>query len=85
MKERIEDKRDTELTWIRKRRFIDRASSLINFLIPVVTMTVTYGTYTLIMGKALNASKVFSTMTVFDLLRDNIEQVLRLLGLLYRP
>ncbi|KAJ6555073.1 hypothetical protein DFH09DRAFT_1318263 [Mycena vulgaris] len=75
MKERIEDKRDAELTWIRKRRFIDLASSLINFLIPVITMTVTYGTYTLIMGKPLNASKVFSTMTVFDLVRGNIEQV----------
>ncbi|KAJ6555137.1 hypothetical protein DFH09DRAFT_573964 [Mycena vulgaris] len=75
MKERIEDKRDAELTWIRKRRFIEVTSGLINFLIPVFTMTVTYGTYTLIMGKPLNASKVFSTMTVFDLLRESIEQI----------
>ncbi|KAJ7449167.1 hypothetical protein FB451DRAFT_1375079 [Mycena latifolia] len=45
MKDRISDKRDAELKWIRKRRIIDLASSLINFIIPVVTMTVTYGTY----------------------------------------
>ncbi|KAJ6587825.1 P-loop containing nucleoside triphosphate hydrolase protein [Mycena sp. CBHHK59/15] len=30
---------------------------------------------TLIMGQPLNASKVFSSMTVFDLLRDNIAQI----------
>ncbi|KAJ7435253.1 multidrug resistance-associated ABC transporter [Mycena latifolia] len=30
---------------------------------------------TLIMGKALNASKVFSTMTVFDLLSDSISEM----------
>ncbi|KAJ6556823.1 hypothetical protein DFH09DRAFT_1248351 [Mycena vulgaris] len=61
MKKTIEGKRDAELTWIRKRRFIDLASSLVNFLIPVLTMT------TLIMGQPLNASKVFSTMTLFQI------------------
>ncbi|KAJ6590816.1 P-loop containing nucleoside triphosphate hydrolase protein [Mycena sp. CBHHK59/15] len=80
MKDRIADKRDDELRWIRKRRLLDLASSTINFLIPVITMTVTYGTYTLIMGKPLNASKVFSTMTVFDLLRNTIERITGLLN-----
>ncbi|KAF7368478.1 Multidrug resistance-associated ABC transporter protein [Mycena venus] len=91
MKARIGDKRDYELTWIRKRRLLDLASGLVNYLIPVVTMTVTYGTYvylflerkfpnshlaqTLIMGKPLNASKVFSSMTVFDILRDNMAMI----------
>ncbi|KAJ6479091.1 hypothetical protein C8R45DRAFT_933872 [Mycena sanguinolenta] len=59
MKTRIGDKRDEELVWIRKRRFIDLASGLVNFLIPVVTMTFTYATY----------------MTVFDILRVNIAQI----------
>ncbi|KAF7340501.1 Multidrug resistance-associated ABC transporter protein [Mycena sanguinolenta] len=67
MKTRIGDKRNEELVWIRKRRFIDLVNGLVNFLIPVITMTVTYATYTLIMGQPLNASKVFSSMTVFDL------------------
>ncbi|KAJ7625289.1 P-loop containing nucleoside triphosphate hydrolase protein [Mycena polygramma] len=80
MKARIGDKRDSELTWIRRRRILDMISNLVNFLIPIVTMTLTYATYvrlsmTLIMHQPLNASKVFSSMTVFDLLRDSIAQI----------
>ncbi|KAJ6448334.1 P-loop containing nucleoside triphosphate hydrolase protein [Mycena sanguinolenta] len=45
MKTRIGDKRTEELVWIKKRRFIDLASTLVNFLIPVVTMSITYATY----------------------------------------
>ncbi|KAJ7791217.1 hypothetical protein B0H14DRAFT_3094524 [Mycena olivaceomarginata] len=63
MKARIEDKRDGELTWIRKRRMIDMASGLVKCLTPAKT---------LIMGQPLNASKVFSSMTVFDLLRKSL-------------
>ncbi|KAJ7758122.1 hypothetical protein DFH07DRAFT_818757 [Mycena maculata] len=69
MKDRIADKRDDELLWIRKRRFIDLGSNLVNFFIPVITMV------TLIMGQPLNASKVFASMTVFDILRDSIAQI----------
>ncbi|KAJ6585299.1 P-loop containing nucleoside triphosphate hydrolase protein, partial [Mycena capillaripes] len=61
MKSRIGEKRDSELTWIRKRRILDMVSSLVKC--------------TLIMGQPLNASKVFSSMTIFDLLRDNIAQI----------
>ena len=35
-------------------------------------MISTYGTYTLIMGKPLTASAVFSSMTVFEMLRDQL-------------
>ncbi|KAJ7214037.1 P-loop containing nucleoside triphosphate hydrolase protein [Mycena pura] len=66
MNDRIGEKRTSELVWIRKRRFIDLASNLIKY---VVTMT------TLIMGQSLTASKVFSSMTIFDFLRDNIAMI----------
>ncbi|KAJ7512528.1 P-loop containing nucleoside triphosphate hydrolase protein [Mycena galericulata] len=79
MQERIGDKRIEELVWIRKRRLIDLWSTLVNFLIPIATMCLTYGTYvsnqTLVMGQPLNASKVFASMTVFDILRDSISQI----------
>ncbi|KAF7340426.1 Multidrug resistance-associated ABC transporter protein [Mycena venus] len=91
MKARIGDKRNNELSWTRKRRMLDLASGIINYVIPVITMTVTYATYvglfvqrhllanpyqkTLIMHQPLNASKVFSSMTVFDLLRDSIGMI----------
>ncbi|KAJ7487075.1 hypothetical protein FB451DRAFT_1337537 [Mycena latifolia] len=54
MKGRIADKRNSELTWIRKRRVLDLVSGTVKY---AVTMT------TLIMGQSLNASKVFSSMT----------------------
>ncbi|KAF8803435.1 multidrug resistance-associated ABC transporter [Phlegmacium glaucopus] len=53
MSETINEKREEEL----------------NFIIPTITMLVTYGTYTLIMKESLNASKVFSSMAVFDVVR----------------
>ncbi|KAJ6502921.1 P-loop containing nucleoside triphosphate hydrolase protein [Mycena vitilis] len=64
MNVRIGEKRDEELVWIRKKRTLDMAVGLVNYLIP-----------TLIMGQPLNASKVFSSMTVFDLLRDCISRI----------
>ncbi|KAJ7213835.1 hypothetical protein GGX14DRAFT_444201 [Mycena pura] len=57
MKDRIGQKRTSELVWIRKRRFIDMASTLIKYV-------------TLIMGQSLTAAKVFSSMTIFDLLKQ---------------
>ncbi|KAJ7283178.1 P-loop containing nucleoside triphosphate hydrolase protein [Mycena rebaudengoi] len=60
--------RDEELIWARKRGFLILANGLVNLVIPLVTMTI-------VMGQPLNASKVFSSITVFDLLRGNISQV----------
>ncbi|KAJ6508401.1 P-loop containing nucleoside triphosphate hydrolase protein [Mycena sanguinolenta] len=61
MKTRIGDKRTEELVWIKKRRFIDLASTLVKC--------------TLIMGQPLNASKVFSSMTIFDILRKSLGMI----------
>ncbi|KAJ7821322.1 hypothetical protein B0H14DRAFT_3471624 [Mycena olivaceomarginata] len=44
MKDRIADKREHELNWTRKGGLLDLASNLVNFSIPIVTMTVTYAT-----------------------------------------
>ncbi|KAF7978858.1 hypothetical protein HWV62_44329 [Athelia sp. TMB] len=75
MNAKIADKREEELKYIRKRQMLDLLNGSINFLIPVVTMLGTYATYTLVMKKELTASKVFSSITVFDLLRDNLHMV----------
>ncbi|KAF9030066.1 P-loop containing nucleoside triphosphate hydrolase protein [Rhodocollybia butyracea] len=66
MNKRIKDAREDELTYLRKLRFVDLASSLSNHMIPLLTMLVTYATYTLVMKEQLSASKVFSSMVVFD-------------------
>ncbi|KAF8139182.1 P-loop containing nucleoside triphosphate hydrolase protein [Mycena galopus ATCC 62051] len=71
MKARIGDKRDSELIWIQKRRLIDMASNLVNvgIFVLVWNLLANFPAKTLIMGQPLNASKVFSSMTVFDMLR----------------
>ncbi|KAF7314577.1 ATP-binding cassette transporter [Mycena kentingensis (nom. inval.)] len=69
MQERIKEKREDELTWIRKRKILDLIGNLVNTFIPVITMG------TVIMGQSLTASKVFASLTIFDFIRDSIEML----------
>ncbi|KAG5728585.1 ATP-binding cassette transporter abc4 [Termitomyces sp. T112] len=79
MEQKIAEKREKELVWIWKRQILDMINGNLNFLIPIVTMIVTYSTYvgdnTIIMKQDLSASKVFSSMAVFDMLRDQLHMV----------
>ncbi|KAJ7283157.1 P-loop containing nucleoside triphosphate hydrolase protein [Mycena rebaudengoi] len=68
MKDRIATKafacyktRDEELIWVRKRQLLSLATVLVR--------------YTVVMGQPLNASKVFASITVFDLFRYSINWV----------
>ncbi|KAH9940070.1 uncharacterized protein BXZ73DRAFT_99070 [Epithele typhae] len=70
--DRIGNKREDELSYIRWYRFLELTNGNINYLIPIVTMIVTYSTYTLIMGRELTASRVFSSMSVFDIIRNQL-------------
>ncbi|KDR83062.1 hypothetical protein GALMADRAFT_57261 [Galerina marginata CBS 339.88] len=62
-------KREGELTWLWKDKAVSLKIGICSFIIPIFTMLVTYGTYTFVMGEALSASKVFSTMAVFEIVR----------------
>ncbi|TFK36798.1 hypothetical protein BDQ12DRAFT_699326 [Crucibulum laeve] len=66
MNEKIADKREEELTWIWKRQLLDLVNGNLNYIIPVFTMMATYATY---------ASKVFSSMSIFDMLRDQLHMI----------
>ncbi|KAJ7225905.1 P-loop containing nucleoside triphosphate hydrolase protein, partial [Mycena pura] len=72
MNERVAEKREEELNWLWKRQMLDLLNGTLNFFIPVVTMIATYGQFTLIMKEDLSASKVFSSMSVFDMLRGQL-------------
>ncbi|KAJ7778321.1 hypothetical protein B0H16DRAFT_1711830 [Mycena metata] len=75
MNERVAEKRDEELNWLWKRQMLDLLNGTLNFFIPVATMIATYATYvrvTLIMKEDLSASKVFSSMSIFDMLRNQL-------------
>ncbi|WVQ74599.1 hypothetical protein IAR50_004200 [Cryptococcus sp. DSM 104548] len=71
IKERVAAKREDELDLIWKRRLMNLAIILLNTLLPVLTMAVTFGVYTLIEKEELTASKVFTSMTVFELIKGH--------------
>ncbi|KAM5539757.1 hypothetical protein V8D89_006570 [Ganoderma adspersum] len=69
----LNEKREEELVAIRRNRMLGMMNSMCNFAIPILIMLTTFATYTLIMKETLNASKVFSAMSVFDMLRMDIQ------------
>ncbi|KAH7922933.1 hypothetical protein BV22DRAFT_1197033 [Leucogyrophana mollusca] len=75
MDKKITEKREEELIWTWKQKILELINNNLNFVIPLVTMLSTYTTYTLVMGQNLSASKVFSSMSIFDILRDQLHTV----------
>ncbi|KAF8845471.1 hypothetical protein BDN67DRAFT_993677 [Paxillus ammoniavirescens] len=75
MGERLSEKREVELRWTWKLKLLELVNSNINNIIPMLTMMACYSTYTVIMGKELTASRVFSSMTIFDILRDQLHTI----------
>ncbi|KAH9986083.1 hypothetical protein BJV74DRAFT_845474 [Russula compacta] len=73
--ERLAEKREDELQYVKIRQILNLLNGNINYFIPVITMVVTYVTYTAVMKKALTPSAVFSSMAVFDLLRDQLHSI----------
>ncbi|KAH9059058.1 P-loop containing nucleoside triphosphate hydrolase protein [Lactarius vividus] len=72
---RLAEKREQELRYIKLRQILNLINGNINFYIPIISMVVTYVTYTAIMKRALTPSAVFSSMAVFDLIRDQLHTI----------
>ncbi|KAJ6606137.1 P-loop containing nucleoside triphosphate hydrolase protein [Mycena vulgaris] len=80
---RISEARADELNWLWKSKALQLFVVTLNFTLPLFTITATYATQyalfsllfqTLVMKQELNASKVFSSMTVFDLFRAQLHE-----------
>ncbi|KAH7905541.1 hypothetical protein BJ138DRAFT_1017581, partial [Hygrophoropsis aurantiaca] len=84
MEKKISEKREEELGWIWKQKILGIVNNNFNFVIPLLTMLSTYSTYTLIMGQSLSAAKVFSSMCIFDILRNELFQVFAMIPKLIR-
>ncbi|PBK89773.1 P-loop containing nucleoside triphosphate hydrolase protein [Armillaria gallica] len=83
---RVAGRRDEELVWIKKKQLLGLVANLLNAAIPALTMLVTYATYvrtssTIVMGETLDASKVFSSMTIFDMFAGQLTRTLRFLNI----
>ncbi|KAF9560869.1 multidrug resistance-associated ABC transporter [Agrocybe pediades] len=75
MSKRLDEKREEELRYLWKWMCLNLFNSAFTTLIPTTTTLFTYLTYTLIMKQELNASKIFSSMAVFSMLRTQLERL----------
>ncbi|KAF8446359.1 P-loop containing nucleoside triphosphate hydrolase protein, partial [Boletus edulis BED1] len=73
----IQDKRVEELSWTRKRAFLQLFNNMINFAIHIIVMLITYSTFLLYsyVSQFSSASIVFSSISVFELLHQQISVV----------
>ncbi|TFK40612.1 P-loop containing nucleoside triphosphate hydrolase protein [Crucibulum laeve] len=71
--------RDEEVALLKKSKKLELASNNYNYLIPLLTMMMTFGTYTALMHRELTSSRVFSSIAVFENLRLHLRQVLSII------
>ncbi|KAJ1309716.1 hypothetical protein OPQ81_006481 [Rhizoctonia solani] len=71
----VEEKREEELTYYKKRQFLGLVNMNINYVLPLIVMLVTYATHTLLFKKDLNAAVVFSSIGIFDVLRNQLHML----------
>jgi hypothetical protein len=70
--EDLAEKRAAELAMIWKRKVLEAFNGVLNHFIPLVHMIVTYGVFTIVQKKELNASIVFSSLSGFNILRQQM-------------
>ncbi|KAF8610641.1 hypothetical protein BDV93DRAFT_484022 [Ceratobasidium sp. AG-I] len=79
VKSRIEEKREEELRWYRKNQLVRLVTRILGDILPLIAMLVTFASHTLWFKQSLDASVVFSSIAVFDVLRDRMRQMLRVI------
>ncbi|EKM51069.1 uncharacterized protein PHACADRAFT_199901 [Phanerochaete carnosa HHB-10118-sp] len=80
IEQKLEEKREQELIWVWRRLMYGFVNFNANQLIPVLCMITTYSTYTLLMHRSLTASIVFSSITVFNNIRQLMDRASSILG-----
>ncbi|KAF9538671.1 hypothetical protein CPC08DRAFT_824613, partial [Agrocybe pediades] len=70
MSERLDKTRREELRWLWKLKLLDQFNGLFGALYPTMTMMVSFTLYTVVMKQTLTPSKIFSSITVFSMLRE---------------
>ncbi|KAF6747848.1 multidrug resistance-associated ABC transporter [Ephemerocybe angulata] len=75
IQEKIDQRREEELTWVWKSRILKLIVAVLTYCIPTVTMLATYGTATLLDKIELTPATVFSSMILFETIRDELHKV----------
>ncbi|KAI9061281.1 P-loop containing nucleoside triphosphate hydrolase protein [Trametes sanguinea] len=69
----LDKKREEELVSVRRSQLLAMLINSCNNMLPILIMLSTFFTYTVIMKEELTASRVFSSMAVFDMLRIDLQ------------
>ena len=69
VKQQLSERRDAEIRAIKKTKILQALISTVVFCAPVLPMGLAYGLYVGVEKKPLTAAKVFSSISVFDMLR----------------
>ncbi|KAL7284523.1 hypothetical protein ACG7TL_001814 [Trametes sanguinea] len=69
----LDKKREEELVSVRRSQLLAMFINSCNNMLPILIMLSTFFTYTVIMKEELTASRVFSSMAVFDMLRIDLQ------------
>ncbi|KAF5309503.1 hypothetical protein D9619_012343 [Psilocybe cf. subviscida] len=75
MLQQIQDARNDELKSVFKLKVLESLTGILNGVLPIITMIITYAIYTGVMKQQLNASVIFSTLNVFNTLRNQLFNV----------
>ncbi|PPQ77073.1 hypothetical protein CVT25_014886, partial [Psilocybe cyanescens] len=75
MSQKLDEKREEELRWIWKMKVLRTINGVLSMFIPTLAMLLTYGAHTVIMKEDLTASKIFSSMAVFSIMRDQLNRI----------
>ncbi|CAE7169341.1 unnamed protein product [Rhizoctonia solani] len=71
----VEEKREEELTYYKKRQYMGLVNSNINRILPLVVMLITYASHTLWFKQNIDAATVFSSIGVFEVLRHQLNML----------
>ncbi|QRW21004.1 ABC transporter transmembrane region [Rhizoctonia solani] len=75
IKAQVDAKREDELHWYKKKRVLVLFNLVTNYTLPMIVMMITFACHTLVFKHTLDASMVFSSIGVFELLRNQLHFV----------
>jgi ABC-type multidrug transport system fused ATPase/permease subunit len=79
VKEDLAAKRRTELRAVFKWKMFTVGTTCLTYVIPLIHMIVTYGFFTLVQKQELSASIIFSSITGFNIVRQQVYMVIHFL------
>ncbi|QRV86056.1 ABC transporter [Ceratobasidium sp. AG-Ba] len=68
VRDEVKNKREDELRWYKKSQYLGLISEAVNYVLPLIVMIVTFASHTLLFKKTLDASSVFSSVGIFEVL-----------------